>query len=109
LAEKPQDTVRELQALVVAYAKQETIEPIKGLGRYAGFGIAGATLLGLGVVFLAIGLLRLLQDETGTTFTGAWSFVPYVIVIAVSGIVAALVWTARGKRKAKTSAARSTT
>jgi hypothetical protein len=109
LAEKPQDTVRELQQLVVAYAKQETVEPIKGLGKYAGFGVAGAALLGLGVVFMAIGLLRLLQDETGSTFTGAWSFVPYVIVIVVSGIIAALAWAARGKRKNKTSGARSTT
>jgi hypothetical protein len=108
LADNPQDTVRELRVLVVEYAKQETVEPIKGLGKYAGFGIGGAALLGLGTVFFAIGLLRLLQDETGTTFTGAWSWVPYVIVIAVSILIAAIVWMLRGKRKRKASDARST-
>jgi Putative Actinobacterial Holin-X, holin superfamily III len=106
LADKPQETVRELRELVVGYAKQETIEPLKGLGRYAGFGIAGAFLMGVGVVFLAIGGLRALQDETGTALTGNWSWVPYLAVVVVSGILAAIAWRARGKRK--TSGARRT-
>ena len=40
--------VRELRELVVAYAKQETVEPIKGLGRYVGFGLGAGILIGLG-------------------------------------------------------------
>jgi hypothetical protein len=99
LADNPQETVRELRELVVAYAKQETVEPIKGLGRYVAFGLAGAALLGMGVVFLAIGALRALQDETGSTFTGAWSWVPYLIVVVGSAILAVIAWAARGKRK----------
>ena len=101
LADNPQETIRELRELVVAYAKQETVEPLMGLGRYAAFGIAGAFLMGLGVVFIAIGALRALQTETGTTFTGNWSWVPYVIVVAGSGLIAGLAWMARGKRKSK--------
>jgi hypothetical protein len=99
VADNPQETVRELQALVIAYAKQETLEPIKGLGRYVGLGLAAAVLMGTGVMFLELGALRILQDETGTTFTGNWSWAPYAIVVVASAIVAALVWYARGRRK----------
>ena len=50
MADNPQQTIRELKDLVVAYAKQETIDPIKGLGRFVGFGVGGAVLLGTGVL-----------------------------------------------------------
>jgi hypothetical protein len=90
LADKPTDTVRELKELVVVYAKQETLEPLKGTWRYVRNGIAGAFLMGLGVLFVAIGALRALQTQTGEHFTNNWSFVPYVIVIAGLFIVAAL-------------------
>ena len=73
--------VSELWQLVLAYFKQETTEPLKRLGRVIGFGIAGSLLLGVGVVFVAIGLLRLLQHEASDTFDGNWTFVPYLIVI----------------------------
>ena len=103
MAENPQETIRELRELVVEYAKQETVEPLRGLGRYAGWGIAGAFLLGLGVVFLAIGGLRVLQEETYPHLTGNWSWVPYALVVFGSVGIGLLVWAARGKRKAKTS------
>jgi Protein of unknown function (DUF1469). len=73
--------VSELWQLVLAYFKQETTEPLKRLGRVIGFGIAGSLLLGVGVVFVATGLLRLLQHEASDTFNGNWTFVPYIIVI----------------------------
>ena len=51
--------VRELWELIVAYFKQETVVPLKQLGRYIAFGLLGALLLGFGVVLLAIvGLAR---------------------------------------------------
>ena len=87
--------------LVVEYAKQETLEPLKGLGRYVAWGIAGALLLGTGVVFLAIGALRALQDETYPHLTGNWSWVPYAIVVFGSFLIAGLAWMARGKRKTR--------
>ena len=71
--------MRELKDLVIAYAKQETIDPLKGLGRYVGYGLAGALLIGTGVCFLAIGLLRALQGNRGWLFHGNWSWVPYAI------------------------------
>jgi hypothetical protein len=100
LADNPQQTIRELKELVIAYAKQETVDPLKGLARYVGFGIGGALLLGVGMMFLAIGALRFLQVQTGTTFTGNWSWAPYLIVVVALLIFALLAWMARGKRKA---------
>ncbi len=61
------------------------IDPIKGLGKYVAFGLAGAVLLGLGVMFIAIGVLRVLQGDAGDPhFTGNWSWAPYAIVVVGS-------------------------
>lgn len=87
--------VLELRDLVVTYVKQETIVPLRQLGRYIGFGIAGALLLGLGVVLLGVGGLRALQTETGETFTGDWSWAPYLIVFVALLLGAAIVWKTR--------------
>lgn len=102
MAGNPQDTIRELRELVIAYAKQETLDPIKGLGKYVGYGIGGALLLGLGAVFLEIGLLRLLQDQTGAHLRGNWSWVPYLTVIVASLAMAAIVYLI-GTRRRKSS------
>ena len=91
--------VTELRDLVVNYVKQQTLVPLQQLGRYIGFGLAGSLLLGFGVVFLAMSGLRALQEETGDTFTGDWSWVPYVIVIFALMLGGALVWLARGARR----------
>jgi hypothetical protein len=89
LAEKPpQEQLRELKELIIAYFKQETIDPLKGLVRYVAFGLLGAVLMGTGICFLAIGGLRALQTETGTTFTGNWSWAPYLLTIVALLIVA---------------------
>jgi len=85
--------------LVRAYAKQETVDPIKGLGRYAAFGVGGSLLLSIGLVLLLVGGLRALQTETGSTFDGNWSWVPYLIVLAAAALVLALVARGMAKRK----------
>jgi len=102
VADNPQDTIRELRELVVAYAQQETIEPLKGLGRYAGFGLAGALFTGLGAMFIAIGLLRLIEDEGGVHLTGNWSWVPYAGVMVLSAVAAVLAYSIGTRRKKKT-------
>lgn len=94
----PQETIGEIKDLVVAYFKQETIEPLKGLGRYVGFGLLGATLLGMGVLFLAMAGLRALQTETGSRFTGSWSWAPYGIIVLGLLLGAAGTWKARTGR-----------
>jgi hypothetical protein len=79
--------------LVIDYVKQETLDPLRGLGRYILFGVAGSVALAIGLVILAVGFLRLLQGETGTTFAGNLSWVPYVIcTVAVVAVAALAVW-----------------
>lgn len=87
--------VQELSQLLIAYVRQETIEPIKGLGRFLAFGLAGSLLLGLGLVMAMLGLLRFLQTETSGAFDGHLSFLPYVITLCACGVVAAAAMKAR--------------
>jgi hypothetical protein len=98
VADNPQQTARELKDLVIAYAKQEATDPLKGLLRYVGWGLAGALLLGTGAGFLAIGALRAIQGNRGWFVHGNWSWTPYMIVVIALVIVAALVWLGRSKR-----------
>lgn len=92
------EVVSELVDLTKAYAKQETVDPLKGLGRYLGYGLAGSLLLSIGVILLALAGLRALQTETGTTFTGNWSWVPYVIVLVFAVAVIGLALTRINKK-----------
>lgn len=83
----------ELWELSTAYAKQETLDPLKGLGRFLSYGLSGALLLGVGVILLLLSGLRALQTETGTTFTGNLSWIPYLIVMAVGlGLLGLAAW-----------------
>jgi hypothetical protein len=93
--------VTELRDLVVTYVRQQTVIPLKQLGRYVAFGIGGSLLLGFGVVFLAMSGLRALQTETDGTFDGDWSWVPYVIMVFLLAVGGALVWLLRTARKAE--------
>jgi hypothetical protein len=79
--------------LTVDYLKQETIEPLRGLGRFLYMGIAGSFFLAGGILLILVGVLRLLQTETGTALTGDWSWVPYAVVIVLGLLVIAVaVW-----------------
>lgn len=84
------EVATELYELAVAYAKQETIEPLKGLGSFLGYGILGAVFLGIGSMLLLLSGLRALQTETGSTFTGNWSWAPYLIAVAVGLVLIGL-------------------
>jgi hypothetical protein len=92
--------IQELKDMVVGYAKQETVDPLKGLARWVGFGLVGALALGVGVIFCAIGLLRFLQTSRWELVDGrgnsAWA--PYAIVVVVLGLVAFASWSARTRR-----------
>ena len=95
----------ELWELVVAYFKQETAVPLQRLGRVLAMGLLGALLLGFGVVFVTLAALRALQTETGSTFTGNWSWVPYLIVTVALVIGGALTWMIGTRRKHQREAA----
>jgi hypothetical protein len=79
--------------LTVDYLKQEVVEPLRGLGRFLYMGIAGSFFLAGGILLILIGVLRLLQTETGGALTGDWSWVPYAVVIVLGSVVIAVaVW-----------------
>jgi hypothetical protein len=96
----------ELWQLVVAYVKQETIEPMKGLIRFVGAGAAAMFCLGIGAVMLILALLRALQTETGSAFDGNWSVLPYVIVFFAALLIAVLAGRAIGAEKRRSERAR---
>ena len=100
MADNPQETIRELKDLVVAYAKQETIDPIKGLGRYVGLRARRVPSCSASACFfLAMSGLRALQTETGDAFDDWRSFVPYLIVVVFLAILAAISYFAARRRK----------
>ena len=89
----PTEQVAELKELVVGYAKQETVGPLRNLGRYLGFGIAGSVAIGAGVVFLLLALLRGLQrlaflSDPDRFEGGRLAWAPYLIVMVVGIAVA---------------------
>ena len=81
---------QELREMVVAYFKQETLEPLKSLGRFLAYGVGGGLLTAAGVVVLLVGVLRLLQAETGSTFHGNLTALPYVITLFTGLLIAGL-------------------
>ena len=83
-------TAGDVIQLVLDYAKQETLGPLKGLARFVAFGVAGAIALSAGAMLLLLGLLRALQTETGSTFRGDWSWAPYLVTAAAAMMVLVL-------------------
>lgn len=82
------DTVRDLWDLLVAYTRQETVEPLRNVGRYLLFGVGGMVVITIGAFLLSLSALRALQTETAGVFDGMWSWVPYLIVsLVVAGLV----------------------
>jgi hypothetical protein len=76
--------------LTIDYFKQEAIEPLKGLGKFLMWGLLGSLAIAVGILLALVGILRLLQDETGTALTGDWSWVPYFAVGLLGVVVAAV-------------------
>ena len=96
----PKESANEVWGLVRDYAKQETLDPLKGLANFAKWGLIGSALVGIGVVELTLAVLRAAQVETGDVFDGRWSFVPYLITLAVAGIVLLLTKRAMTSKRA---------
>ena len=79
------ETIQDLWDLLVSYARQETIDPLRNVGRYLAFGVGGMIVVTLGVFLLGLSALRALQTQTGDVFSGFWSWVPYIIVALIFG------------------------
>jgi uncharacterized membrane protein YdbT with pleckstrin-like domain len=87
---RDQASVGEVIEYVKAYAKQETVGPLRGAGRWIAYGAAGAILIAFGLMLLLLGLLRVLQTESFGFQSNHWSWVNYVIVIVVCVVFIAL-------------------
>ncbi|MGI8756208.1 MAG: hypothetical protein ACR2MB_10180 [Acidimicrobiales bacterium] len=84
------EVIGDLWELVREYARQETIDPLKSIGRFVGYGVAGAAALSLGLLFVSLAVLRLLQTETEAHLTGSWNWVPYLVTVVIDTIVVLL-------------------
>jgi hypothetical protein len=93
------EVATELWGLTKDYARQETVEPLKGVGRYLGYGAAGALLLAVGVILLMLAGLRALQTETGDALDGNLSWLPYLIVLVVASALVGWAVTRISKKK----------
>jgi hypothetical protein len=79
----------EIKTLALRYIKEETIQPIKEMGRFVLWGALGSLLVGFGYLFLLFGALRFLQDQF-KVLDGTLSWIPYLIVVALAALVIAL-------------------
>lgn len=98
-------SVKEIAQLSVAYVKQETKAPLRGIGRFLGFGLAAAVFLGIGAVLLTLALLRGLQTALSYEhvkrppegmvrdrgpLSGSLSWLPYLLTAAGAMVLISL-------------------
>ena len=81
------EIVNDLVDLLKNYATQETVDPIKSLGRFIGFGTAASLCWGIAGTLFTVGVLRLVQVETRDFLDGNWSWVPYIAALVTSGLL----------------------
>ncbi len=74
---------------LTSYVKGQLLRPLSGAGRWLLFGIVGGVLVGAGVVFMLLGLLRLLQTEVSgiSAADSRLSWLPYLIVLVIGVVV----------------------
>jgi hypothetical protein len=80
----------ELWEMLVSYAKQETVQPLKGLGRFVASGMAAAVVGGIGIILLTLSGLRALQTHNDGRLDGNWNWVPYLAALVLLGLLIAL-------------------
>ena len=89
------ELVTEFVDMSKEYLRQETLEPAKKLGKFAGFTIAASFLFAIGGVLLAIagtrGIIYLLPDGPN------WSALGYILGALAIGIVIGVVFAITGR------------
>jgi hypothetical protein len=95
----PTGDARELVDLVIAYAKQETLQPLKGLGKKAAYGVGGALLLGIGGIFCSVAALRAMQSETEFFEEHNLSYLPYFFTVVILVVLSLIGWVGLGPGK----------
>jgi hypothetical protein len=83
------DLIGEFVDMSKEYLRQETIEPARQLGRFAGYSIGAGAAFAVGTLFLAIAGLRWLLEMLPEK--PYWEGLGYVIAALVLGGVAAVI------------------
>ena len=84
-----QRDIDEIKHLALRYINEETVQPLKELGRFVAWGAAGSVFVGFGFLFLLLGSLRFLQEQF-PVLDGSLSWLPYLIVAVLATLVIAL-------------------
>ena len=85
-----QRDLEEVRDLFVRYFKEQTVQPLKDLGRFVAFGALGSIFVGFGVVVGLVGLLRMFQ-WLFPVLDGSLSWIPYLIIVVLALAIGALV------------------
>lgn len=72
---------------VKEYARQETVEPIRGAARWVAVGTVASLCLGVAMLYAALAVLRLSQDLGGSALDGSWSFLHYLVTAVVLAVL----------------------
>ncbi len=88
----------ELRSVILAYFRQEVGGSIRRIALWAVFGVLGSIFICIGFIFVLVGSLRVLQNETGSTFEGSLSWVPYLLVILGAIVLGAISIKMAGKK-----------
>jgi Putative Actinobacterial Holin-X, holin superfamily III len=84
-----QRDLEEIKQLALRYIKEETIQPLKEMGRFVAWGALGSLLVGFGYFFLLVGALRFLQEQF-PVLDGTLSWIPYLVVVVLAALIIAL-------------------
>lgn len=90
-APNTQNAIVDTVEMVKAYALQETLGPLRGAGRWIGFGLLGALFIGTGTGLFTLAVVRMMQTEFADSLGGRWTKnLPYIFGVIVSLAVAGL-------------------
>lgn len=99
-----QRDLEDIRDLFIQYVKEETIQPLKDLGRFVLWGTVGSVFVGFGFAMLLFAALRFLQEQF-RVLDGSLSWLPYLIIavlgIAVTALTAWRIVSGTAKRRLK--------
>lgn len=81
----------ELFEMSKEYLRQETVEPAKKLGRFAGFGIGGAVLFAFASIFSILGVYALFQSVLPLEDSDWYNVLARGLTVIVAGAVAGVI------------------
>lgn len=82
------ELIKEFTDMSKTFLLQETVEPAKQLGRYAGFAVAAAVCFAVGSVLLSVAGVRLIVDALPEGSN--WSALGYLLATVVLAILSGL-------------------